>query len=259
MSAAFALPGYAPRREPALAPSFVLSALVHLLFAAALVLGLQWQNRPPERVVIELWNEPPSLPQAETPTPPAPAPEPAPEPPRPEPVIQKPEIALKEAPKPKPKPVPEPKPPAPKAIAKVTPVPPKPSDEVAQRRLREELVREQASLALERERTQIRDQLARDAAAARDGALASWVDKVRAKIRGNLVLQHEVKGNPEAIFDVVQLPTGEVLSARLRKSSGDRIYDDAVERAILKSSPLPRPERADLFMRSLELKFRPRD
>ncbi len=82
---------------------------------------------------------------------------------------------------------------------------------------------------------------------------------MRAKIRGNVLLPPDLKGNPEAIFDVVQLPTGEVLSAKLRKSSGHRGYDEAVERAILKSSPLPRPDRPDLFVRNLELKFRPLD
>ena len=66
-------------------------------------------------------------------------------------------------------------------------------------------------------------------------------------------------GNPEAIFEVVQLPTGEIIDVQLKKSSGVRAYDDAVQRAILKSSPLPRPERADLFQRSLTLKFRPTD
>jgi len=71
------------------------------------------------------------------------------------------------------------------------------------------------------------------------------------------VLPPDIKGNPEAIFDVVQLPTGEVLSAQLRKSSGHRAYDDAVERAILKSSPLPRPDRPEQFQRNLNLKFRP--
>jgi len=46
---------------------------------------------------------------------------------------------------------------------------------------------------------------------------------------------------------------------QLRKSSGTRAYDDAVQRAILKSSPLPRPERAEIFTRALTLKFRPLD
>ena len=73
------------------------------------------------------------------------------------------------------------------------------------------------------------------------------------------MLPPDIKGNPEAIFDVVQLPTGEVMSVRLRKSSGHRAYDAAVERAILKSSPLPKPDRPERFQRNLEIKFRPLD
>jgi colicin import membrane protein len=46
---------------------------------------------------------------------------------------------------------------------------------------------------------------------------------------------------------------------KLRKSSGVRAYDDAVQRAILKASPLPKPVPADLFQRNLELHFRPLD
>ena len=78
-------------------------------------------------------------------------------------------------------------------------------------------------------------------------------------MKGNVVLPPDMSGNPEAIFEVVQLPTGEIIDAVLRKSSGVRAYDEAVQRAILKSSPLPRPDRAELFQRSLTLKFRPQD
>jgi len=61
------------------------------------------------------------------------------------------------------------------------------------------------------------------------------------------------------VFEVVQLPTGEIIDAQLRKSSGVKAYDEALARAILKSSPLPRPERADMFSRTLTLRFRPLD
>lgn len=74
-----------------------------------------------------------------------------------------------------------------------------------------------------------------------------------------MVLPPELKGNPEAVFDVVQLPTGEVLSVKLRKSSGVGALDDAIERAILKSSPLPKPDRPELFTRNFELRYRPLD
>jgi colicin import membrane protein len=86
---------------------------------------------------------------------------------------------------------------------------------------------------------------------------ASYANKIKTKIRSNVVLPAGITGNPEAIFEVVQLPSGDVISARLRQSSGNRAYDDAVERAILKSSPLPRPDRPDQFARELQLKFRP--
>lgn len=94
---------------------------------------------------------------------------------------------------------------------------------------------------------------------ARARAEADWIRRVQAKIRGNVILPPDIPGNPEAIFEVVQLPTGEIIDVQLRKSSGVRAYDDAVQRAILKSTPLPRPDRADLFQRALTLKFRPAD
>ena len=77
------------------------------------------------------------------------------------------------------------------------------------------------------------------AGAARNKAQLDWIDKIRSRIRGNINLPPDIPGNPEAIFDVVQLPTGEIIDVKLRKSSGVRAYDDAVQRAILKSSPLP--------------------
>lgn len=97
------------------------------------------------------------------------------------------------------------------------------------------------------------------AGAARSRAQLEWIDKIRSRIRSNINLPPDIPGNPEAVFDVVQLPTGEIIDVKLRKSSGVRAYDDAVQRAILKSSPLPKPVPADLFQRNLELRFRPLD
>jgi colicin import membrane protein len=44
---------------------------------------------------------------------------------------------------------------------------------------------------------------------------------------------------------------------KLVKSSGYQLYDDAVERAIRKSSPLPRPDRPEQFLREFTLRFKP--
>lgn len=247
MSAALAGPLFEPRREEDLAPAVVLALVVHVVLAAVLMLGVRWQSRAPDTVTVELWEPPPPAPVA-APEPPKPAPAPAA---KPEPRIEKPDIAVKEPPKPKPKPKPEPKP-------AVKP-PPKPDDSALQRQLREEVAREQQLLAADRERRAISEQLARDASAARFKAIAGWVDKIRAKIRANIVLPPDIKGNPEALFLVTQLPTGEVLQVRLVISSGHRGYDDAVLRAILKSSPLPKPDSAGVFERELKLTFRPKD
>ena len=231
------------RVDPGRIASFVLAAAVHLLLFAVLVFGVRWQNRPPEAMEVELWNEPATV-QAE----PKPAPAPEPMVAKPEPVIAKPDIALKEPVKAKA---------APKPVSK--PEAPKPKVDETRKRINEELAREQASFAVDRERQQIKDQLAREATTAQKRDYEAYAGRIKAKIRANIVLPPDIKGNPEAIFDVVQLPTGEVLSVKLRKSSGHAGYDEAVERAVLKSSPLPRPDRPELFQRALELKFRPLD
>ncbi len=240
------------RQDPGKAASAALAALVHIALAVLLVYGIRWQTRPPEAVEVELVRA--------VPAPPAPvveaAPQPAPPPkvePKPEPKVEpkpappaKPEIALKEKEKPKPEPKPAPK------------VEPKPEPDKASRQLMaESLKREQQQLEARKAEQELAQMKAAQAAGARSKATADYMGKIRAKIKGNIVLPPDIKGNPEAIFDVIQLPSGEILSVKLKKSSGHAAYDNAVERAILKSSPLPKPEQGDLFSRALELKFRP--
>jgi len=104
-----------------------------------------------------------------------------------------------------------------------------------------------------------REAQARAASAADARARADYEARIRAKIRGNINEPGNISGNPEAVFSVIQLPTGDIIDVKLVRSSGLRAYDDAVERAIRKSSPLPRPERPDLWTRELILKVRPRD
>ena len=74
-----------------------------------------------------------------------------------------------------------------------------------------------------------------------------------------MVMPPNIQGNPEAEFDVVLLPGGEVLSATLKRASGNAAYDSAVERAIQKAAPLPLPPDPAMFrdFRELNLKFRP--
>jgi colicin import membrane protein len=239
---------FGERRDESYSSSFALAFAVHAILIVVLFLGVRFQSHAPDVVSVELW-EPPPPPRVAEP-PPAP-PKVEPEPPKPEPKLEKPEIVEKPAPKPKPKPEVKPKP-APKPEAKKAP----PKDDLElKKRVQDELAREQSEF---RER-QLKEQVARSEAAARSKAIAAWTDKIRAKIKGNILMPQDISGNPEAIFDVAQLPTGEVISVRLRKSSGHKGYDEAVERAILKSSPLPKPDQSNLFERQLELRFRPLD
>lgn len=64
-----------------------------------------------------------------------------------------------------------------------------------------------------------------------------------------------VPGNPRVAFKIEQLPTGEILSIRKTKSSGIPAFDDAVERAINNSSPLPKKKDGTVD-RSIDVGFR---
>jgi colicin import membrane protein len=95
------------------------------------------------------------------------------------------------------------------------------------------------------------------AAGAAGGDLDKYRAAIAAKVRGNLLRPPGLSGNPEAVFEVDQLPSGEVLNVRLKRSSGVPALDEAIERSIRRSSPLPLPENRSQFQRTLELKFRP--
>ncbi len=100
------------------------------------------------------------------------------------------------------------------------------------------------------------------ARAAQQKQIDDWRARIQAKIKGRVVVPPNVVGNPEARFEVVLLPGGEVLSATLKKSSGNPAYDAAVERAIMAAQPLPVPTETDMFQenfRELPLVFRPKD
>lgn len=99
-------------------------------------------------------------------------------------------------------------------------------------------------------------------AAANAGIVDEFRNKIQVKIRGNVNKALCGDGNPELKFDIGLLPTGEVSgSPKLVKSSGSEACDEAVERAIIASQPLPLPSDPSLFsqFRNLKLKFRPND
>jgi colicin import membrane protein len=124
-------------------------------------------------------------------------------------------------------------------------------DQEMARQAREELDAEGAQLRA----MQTRDKLSRQTRVVRD-----FQDRIRAKIKDALVMPQNLKGDAEVIFQVSLLPNGEVARVTLVKTSGQPLYDGAVERAIYKASPLPLPNERDAaapFRDGLTLKFRP--
>ncbi|HEX5393316.1 MAG TPA: energy transducer TonB [Rhodocyclaceae bacterium] len=248
-----------PQEQPGKRIAFVLAVVVHAVLLGFLIYGIRWQTHVQEAVEVDLVRSVPTV--AET-SRPAPQEEPAP-PPKPEP---------KPEPKPQPKPEPKVEPPKPvakpdiaikdKEKAKPEKPKPEPQDEPKKSNLLDKFLNKDLSQASDRK---FQDLLAKDqaqlkasqAAAANSKALASYTGLIAGKVRGKLHRPPDVTGNPEAVFDVVQLPSGEVLSAKLKKSSGNKLLDDAIERAIYSASPLPLPPRPDLFSRELELRFKP--
>lgn len=264
------------REEPGKKYALAFTVMVHVGLIAALFLGVQWKSSPTEVMEVELWSATPKqatyVPPPPPPPPPPPEVKPEPKPiprvePKPEPVLKKPDIAIKEEkkkPEPK-KPEPKPEPPKPEP-KKPEPKKPEPKPELKPPPkvpdFSKELSRETAEL---KPRPNPSTQHMANAAAAEaeqrassnKRGMADYANKIRGKVRGNIVLPPSIQGNPEAIFEVSQLPTGEVLNVRLKHSSGNPALDTAIERAIRKSSPLPKPDDPSLFKRELEIKYKP--
>jgi len=130
-----------------------------------------------------------------------------------------------------------------------------------QRMMDEDLASESRQIQLAQAQAQ-----AAAAAAKRQSEVARVVgqhrDMISAKVRGNTRLPGELTGNPQVRCLVRLLPTGEVQEVRVVESSGDKAYDEAVLRAIEKSSPLPLPTDRDAraeFLPELSFLHRPKD
>jgi len=265
-------------RQPGKIRSVLLAIAVHGAFFALIVFGVTWQSRPTPPLQAELWSKLPPGPASKA-APPKVEPEPAP-------------------PKVEPEPAPpkaEPRPEPPKAEPK--PEPPKPDPAIAERKEREKKEREkkeqekreQAKKEQEKREQAKREQekkereakaaaeaksraeakaraeaeaQARAAAEAATQARLSEIDmyrgRIRDKIRGKANVPETVRGQPEVQVRITILPGGDVLDIAIVKSSGNPVYDTAIERAIRSAQPLPVPSNPELFgqFRSLNLNIK---
>ena len=277
------LPSDTPFHSRPAAPRLAAAAMalgVHAAFVLLLVFGVSWQTREAAPVMVDVWT---SLPPSVAVKPPAPTP-PPPAPPKPEPVRSPPPEPVVKSP-------PPPKPPDIALEQKKIEAERLKKQLAAEENARAEAARvaQQKQLAEQQKRAQQRqieedEQVrrmadaeaaqaaqqasqaeARAAASRREAAVASVVgqfrDQISAKVRGNTRLPDNLVGNPEVRCLVRLLPTGEVQSVRVTRSSGNAAYDDAVVRAIEKSSPLPLPEDRDArakFVPELSFVHRPK-
>ncbi len=100
------------------------------------------------------------------------------------------------------------------------------------------------------------------ASAANASLIGEYTAKIKAKIRSNVNKTLCGDGSPEIKVEISVLPTGEIGGTpKITKSSGSDACDEAVERAIIASEPLPLPADASLKaqFKHLNLKFRPND
>jgi colicin import membrane protein len=262
--------------EPGAMRAGVLAVLVHVIFFAFMIFGLNWKTNPTEPVMVDLWSSlPPAVQPAIKAAPPPPEPKPvqpppeaAPLPPRIEtpPPPPKPDIALKEKIE-KPKPV-EKKPVEKKELVKK-------EQEQKERKEKERKEKEQKEQELKEQKARVAAEVAQlqreqqeanakaQAKAAQAAAqsrlaneMAEYKAKILAKIRRNIVMPPDLPGNPVVEFDVTLLPGGDILDVRLRASSGFAAFDSAVERGIFLSKPLPLPPDPALFpkFRNLSVK-----
>ena len=142
----------------------------------------------------------------------------------------------------------------------------------AEKAAREKAAREQAAaeqalmeqLALEQAEAEIRrqEEAARAAEQAEKAAQmrAEYQDLIRAQVASVWNYPPNVSAELEVEVRLVMVPTGEVISANVTRSSGNDALDRSVEQAIMKASPLPVPDDIRVFeqnFRRLTMKFRP--
>ncbi len=90
------------------------------------------------------------------------------------------------------------------------------------------------------------------------GPSASYGGKVRAKVKPHIAFTDDIAGNPRAEVEVSSAPDGTIISQRLIKSSGNKAWDEAVIKAIIRTETMPRDVDGRVPTPMI-LEFRPKD
>ena len=281
----------APRAEPGALRAFGFALLVHLLLAAALTWGVSWKrNDPALSFEAELWSALPqeAAPPLEAPPPPPPEPEvaptPAPAPPPQAQAVPDADIALEREKKRK---ADEKK--KAQALADKAEKVEKAEKADKAKKLEEAKAKAAAQAKLEAKKLEAQKELqtkkqaaaeakqrkenldrmnaqlgatgaadAKGSAQKASGPSASYGGKVRAKVKPNIVFTEDIPGNPVAEVEVRTTLDGTITSQRLVKSSGNKAWDDAVIKAIIRTESLPRDVDGRVPTPMI-IEFRPKD
>ena len=260
----------APRAEPGVLRSFGLALLVHLLLLSALTWGVSWKSKDTSlSFEAELWSALPqeaAPPLEAPPTPPEPVAPPAPPPPAPPPkaeAVPDADIAIER----EKKRLAEEKKKA-QALAEKAEKAKKIEEAKKLAAQKEQLAKKEAALEAKQRKEnmdRINAQLgatgaadARGTAQKASGPSASYGSKVRAKVKPNIVFTEDIAGNPVAEVEVRTTPGGTITSQRLLKSSGNKAWDDAVIKAIIRTETLPL-DTDGRVPTPLIIEFRPKD
>jgi colicin import membrane protein len=280
----------APRAEPGVLRAFGLALLVHLLLLTALTWGVNWKSKDQSlSFEAELWSalpqeaapplEAPPPPPPEPVAPPAPAPAPAP-PPKAEAVpdadiaIEREKKRLAEDKKKaqaladkteKAKKIEEAK-----KLAEDKAKAAKQAKLEAKKQAvqKEQLAKKEAVLAAVQRKENLERQnallgatggaQASGAALKASGPSATYGSKVRAKVKPNIVFTEDIAGNPVAEVEVRTTLDGTIISQRLVKSSGNKAWDEAVIKAIIRTETMPR-DTDGRVPTPMIIEFRPKD
>jgi colicin import membrane protein len=280
----------APRAEPGVLRAFGLALLVHLLLLTALTWGVNWKSKDQSlSFEAELWSALPqeAAPPLEAPTPPPPepvappAPAPAPAPPPKAEAVPDADIAIEREKKrlvedkkkaqaladktEKAKKIEEAK-----KLAEDKAKAAKQAKLEAKKQAvqKEQLAKKEAVLAAVQRKENLERQnallgatggaQASGAALKASGPSATYGSKVRAKVKPNIVFTEDIAGNPVAEVEVRTTLDGTIISQRLVKSSGNKAWDEAVIKAIIRTETMPR-DTDGRVPTPMIIEFRPKD
>ena len=259
-----------PQRAAGLGPGAMLAVLVHGVLLLALALGVSWRASEPTGASAELWAAVPEFaapapvappPQPVQVAPPVPVPKPQPAPkaePKPEPSRDA-EIAIEKARLQKVKERELEKEKERQARAEAEKKKLQAQQEEQRKKLAAAAAKVEQAEKLEKAEQERLEKLRQDnlkriqgqagasggptatGNAARDaGPSASYAGRIIARVKPNIVLTETLQGSPRAEVEVRAGPDGTILARRLVKPSGDKVWDDAVLRAIDRTEILPR-------------------